>query len=86
MRGRRRREILSWGSRSHSCLRVWPFLGAAPAAPAPASSGSLGAQREGTWDFRAVVAVRDAAAAEAPPGGGALAALAGYGDSDDDDE
>jgi len=59
---------------------------ARPAAPAPAPSGSLGAQREGTWDFRAVVAVRDAAAAEAPPAGGALAALAGYGDSDDDDE
>ena len=49
--------------------------------------GGHGQQRKAEWDFRAVVAVRDAAVAEAPPGGGALAALAGYGDdSDDDDE
>ena len=58
---------------------------ARPAAAA-APSGSHGQQRKAEWDFRAVVAVHDAAVAEAPPGGGGLAMLAGYGDSDDDDD
>ena len=56
---------------------------ARPAAAAPAPSGSHGQQRKAEWDFRAVVAVRDAAVAEAPPGGGGLAML---GDDDDEDD
>ena len=75
---RRKADGLLYAARAKASAR--------PAAPAPASSGSHSAQRAAEWDFSAVVAVHDAAAAEAPPGGGALAALAGYGDSDDDEE
>ena len=74
---RRKADGLLYAARAMTSTR--------PAAPAPASGGSHGLQREAAWDFRAVVAVRDAAVAEAPPGGGALAALAGYGDDSDDE-
>ena len=74
---RRKADGLLYAARAMTSAR--------PAAPARASGGSHGLQREAAWDFRAVVAVRDAAVAEAPPGGGALAALAGYGDDSDDE-
>ena len=73
---RRKAEGLLYAARAMTSTR--------PAAAAPSRSSTQ--QRQADWDFRDVVAVRDAAVAEGGGGDGALAALAAYDDDDDDDE
>ena len=77
---RRKAEGLLYAARAMPSARA-----PVPVAGRHGSGGSSAQQRKSEWDFRAVVAVHDAAVAEAPEGGGALAALAAYDDDDDDD-